>query len=80
MLLGKINRFFGCLDCHVLVAQISNILEELSNMERKIVEIEAMEELTLEGIRKYVMRLVEIRQGSTLSWLCYMEMYARKER
>jgi len=41
-------------------------------MERKIVDIEAMEELTLDGIRKYVARLVEVRQGSTLSWLCYM--------
>jgi hypothetical protein len=27
MLLGKINRFFGCLDCHVLVAQVNNIPE-----------------------------------------------------
>lgn len=49
-------------------------------MEKKIVEIESMEELTLEGIKKHVNKLAEVREGSTVSWLAYMEMYTKKER
>lgn len=80
VLQSKINRFFGCLDCHILMAEINNLREELPRMEKKIVEIESMEELTLEGIKKHVNKLAEVREGSTVSWLAYMEMYTKKER
>jgi V-type H+-transporting ATPase subunit a len=39
-----------------------------------------MEELTLEGMRKHIDRLCEVREGSTVSWLAYMELYTKKER
>jgi hypothetical protein len=52
--------------------------EELPRLERKISELEAMEELTLESMKKQIDKLSEVREGSTVSWLSYMEMYTKK--
>lgn len=54
VLFGKVNKFLGCFDAHVLAADISNVRDELPRLERKISEIESMEELTLGSLRKHI--------------------------
>lgn len=39
-----------------------------------------MEELTLDSLRKHIEKLCEVREGSQVSWLAFMELYAKKER
>lgn len=39
-----------------------------------------MEDLTFEGIRKYISRLAQVREHGVGSWLCEIELYAKKER
>ncbi len=57
ILLSKLNRLLGCFDCHVLSADINNIREELPRLERKVSELESIEELTLDSIKKHIDKL-----------------------
>lgn len=77
-MLSKLNRLLGCFDCHVLAADINNMREELPRLERKVNELESIEELTLESIKKHIDKLCEVREGSNVSWLSYMEAYTKK--
>jgi hypothetical protein len=78
ILLAKINKFIGCFDAHILNAEINNMRDELPRLERKINEFESMEELTLESMKKHIDKLCEVREGSTISWISYMEIYTKK--
>ena len=78
--LGKIERLISCLDCHTVNQDHSNFKKELQRKEQKINDIESMEDLTLEGIRKHISKLAEVKEEGSGSWLCLMEAYAKKER
>jgi hypothetical protein len=78
MALAKIQRLLSCMDCHVAAEDHSNFKKELQWKEQKINDIESMEDLTLEGIRKTIGKLTEVREGGVCSWLCEMELFARK--
>lgn len=80
MILSKIDRLLICLNCHVMSQERKEVAQEMQKREQKISDIEAMEDLTFEGIRKHISRLSEVKEGSVGSWLCEMELYARKER
>jgi vacuolar-type H+-ATPase subunit I/STV1 len=80
MIVSKIDRLLAVMNCHVMNQDRKNVEEELNRKEQKISDIEAMEDLTFEGIRKYISRLAEVREGSAGSWLCELELYVKKER
>ena len=57
ILYGKVNRLLSCVDCHVLLAELSNIRDEVPRMEKKITEIEAIEEITFDTASKHIHRM-----------------------
>ena len=80
IILAKIERLLSCLECVVITQDKGNFKKDLQRKEQKINDIESMEDLTLEGIRKHISKLSEIRDGSEGSWLSEIELYAKKER